>query len=255
MAMRNVSVVILAGGLGTRLRAVVSDRPKVLAEVGGRPFITYILDHLAAAGVSDVVMCTGYRGEQIRDALGEAYGPLRLRYSRETAPLGTGGALREALPLLRSDTSLVMNGDSFCDVELERVFDWHKRCGGPASIVLIEVADASRFGRVEVDEEGRLTRFTEKVPAAGPAWINAGLYLLERSLLAEIPAGRSVSLEREVFSGWIGRGIFGYQHRGRFLDVGTPEALRSAAGFFASHARLDSSVMGAREMSSRSFEQ
>jgi NDP-sugar pyrophosphorylase family protein len=229
----DIDAVILAGGLGTRLRPVVSDRPKVLAEVHGRPFLAYLLDHLARAGVREVVLCTGYRGERIRAAFGEAYGSTRLRYSQEASPLGTGGALRQALPLLRSDTCLVVNGDSFCDAKLREVLVWHRRCNAQVSLVLTEVPAAGRFGRVLVDEQGRLVRFTEKGPQVGPGWINAGIYMLERSLLAGIPAGQAWSLERELFPNWIGRGIFGYRHRGRFIDIGVPEALRAAEAFFS----------------------
>ena len=112
--MFGVTAAILAGGLGTRLRSVVKDRPKVLAEIRGVPFLTYLLDQLAAAGVRDVVLCTGYMGEQVRSAFGDSYGGMCLSYSQESSPLGTAGALRLALPLFKSSSVLVMNGDSFC---------------------------------------------------------------------------------------------------------------------------------------------
>ena len=114
----NIEAAILAGGLGTRLRSVVPDRPKVLAEIGGRPFIEILLDQVAAAGIRTAVLCTGYLGDQIEARLGTRRGPLALRYSREVEPLGTGGALRLALPMLASDTVLVLNGDSYCDADL-----------------------------------------------------------------------------------------------------------------------------------------
>ena len=116
---------ILAGGFGTRLRSVVSDRPKVLAEVGGRPFLEYLLDQLVAEDVKSVVLCTGYLGEQVQRRLGTHYRTLALQYSREPQPLGTGGALRLALPMLDTDPVLVMNGDSYCDTRLDAFANWH----------------------------------------------------------------------------------------------------------------------------------
>ena len=114
----DVTAAILAGGLGTRLRPAVADRPKVLAPVGGRPYLTYLLDQLAGAGVREVVLLTGYAADEVRDALGDRYGRMRLRYSVEPAPLGTAGALRLALPLLAAPAVLLLNGDSYCDADL-----------------------------------------------------------------------------------------------------------------------------------------
>ncbi|MBI4551835.1 MAG: nucleotidyltransferase family protein [Candidatus Latescibacteria bacterium] len=226
-----VTAAILAGGLGTRLRTVVADRPKVLAEVHGRPFVTYLLDQLIVAGVRDVVMCTGYRGEQVRARLGDAYGALRLAYSQESFPLGTAGALRLALPLVKSETVLVMNGDSWCDVNLRDAWAEHRARGASASLVVTEVEDTGRYGRVCLDAHGLVIRFEEK--GAGTGWINAGLYFLSRRLLGTIPAGRPVSLEREMFPRWIGQGVSGVRVNRRFLDIGTPESYSMAERFFA----------------------
>lgn len=233
VAFPNITAAILAGGLGTRLRAVVTDRPKALAEVHGRPFLSFLLDQLAAARIRDVVLCIGYRGEQVRAAFGDAYGGLRLRYSQERELLGTAGALRLALPLLQSDPVLVMNGDSFCETDLRAFARWHWERGAEATLLLVRVPDAGRYGRVEVDAAGRVLRFEEKGSTGDPGWVNAGVYLLSRRLLGTIPAGRPVSLEHQVFPAWIGRGLYGYRTAGRFLDIGTPEAYAMAEAFFA----------------------
>src|SRR5687768_5619957 len=118
----HLTAVILAGGLGTRLRSVISDRPKVLARVLDRPFLTYLLDQLAAAGLNYVILCTGYLGEQVKAEFGTSYSSLRLAYSQEMVPLGTAGALQLALSLIPSETVLVLNGDSFCEVDLQRFY-------------------------------------------------------------------------------------------------------------------------------------
>ena len=228
-----ITTVILAGGLGTRLRSVVADRPKALANIRGRPFLSYLLDQLINHDIKDVVLCTRYLGEQVRSTFGDSYGKLRLAYSRELSPLGTAGALRLALPLLHSESVLVMNGDSFCDVDLGAFFSWHHTQMANGSLVLVRRPDTTRSGRVEVDVEGRITRFEEKGGRAGPGWINAGIYLLTQRLLRTIPITGAASLEQELFPGWINDGLYGYQSGGRFLDIGTPEAYALAEQFFA----------------------
>jgi D-glycero-alpha-D-manno-heptose 1-phosphate guanylyltransferase len=228
----NITAAILAGGLGTRLRSVVPDRPKVLAEVQGRPFLTYVFENLASQGVREVVLCTGYLGEQIRAAFGETWGPLRLWYSQEETPLGTGGALRLALPLIQSDSVLVLNGDSFCPVSLAHVRRSHQARGARLTLVLAQVPDAGRFGRVEVHPNGLVREFAEKDATGSPGWINAGIYFIDRALLRMIPAWGAVSLEREMFPAWKRWGIYGYRAKARFLDMGVPEAYQTAGEFF-----------------------
>jgi D-glycero-alpha-D-manno-heptose 1-phosphate guanylyltransferase len=221
---------VLAGGLGTRLRPAVGDRPKALARVAERPFIAFLLDQLEAAGVSDTVLLTGHRAGQVRDELGDRHGSMRLRYSREAEPLGTAGAVRLALPMIDADTLLVLNGDSFCDADLDAFARSHdpQRC----SLLLARVEDAGRFGRVDVDEDGTVLGFAEKGGTAGPAWINAGVYLLPRSIVEMIPADRAVSLEREVFPRLVREGqLRGFRQGGAFIDIGTPDSYAMAGAF------------------------
>jgi histidinol-phosphate phosphatase family protein len=233
MELSSVTVAVLAGGLGTRLRSAVADRPKVLAEIRARPFLSYLLDQLAAASCRSVVLCTGYLGEQIESTFGKNYGPLRIFYSREQEPLGTAGALRLATPHFDSDSVLVMNGDSFCDINLETFWDWHCARQAQASIALTQVAGSERFGSVKVDPNGKIIEFAEKKQTDGSTWINAGIYFLNRDVLRAIPEGANVSLEREVFPRWVGRGLYGYASSGLFLDIGTPEDFAAAGNFFA----------------------
>jgi len=230
----NVTTVILAGGLGTRLRSVVAHRPKVLAEVQGRPFLAYLLDQVVGAGVRYAVVCTGYLGAQVRAMFGDAYDSLDLAYCQEPEPLGTAGALRLALPLFKSDPVLVMNGDSFCEVDLTALWVWHGAQAATATLLLATVPDTRRYGCVQVDEDGLVLRFDEKAQGSGPGWINAGVYLLSQRLVRAIAEREMVSLERQVFPAWIGRGLYGYRNQGRFLDIGTPEAYAVAQRFFAS---------------------
>ena len=232
----HVTAIVLAGGLGTRLRSVVADRPKVLADVAGRPFLAYLLDKLLAAEVQHVVLSTGHMADLIESAFGSACGSLQLWYSRESAPLGTGGALRLALDQVNSEQVLVLNGDSYCTVDLQAFARSHSRTGAAVSLALAHVDDTGRYGRVEVDSAGRITGFAEKIATCGPGWINAGVYLIQRSMLEQIPQGRTLSLERDVFPVWINGAMFGYQSDARLLDIGTPESYAEAASFLAAQA-------------------
>jgi histidinol-phosphate phosphatase family protein len=231
MDFSNVTAAILAGGLGTRLRSVVDDRPKVLAQVGARPFLAYLLDQLAAGGCRSVALCTGYLGERISAAFGKNYGPLRLSYSQEREPLGTGGALRLALSHLESDPVLVMNGDSYCDIDLKAFWDWHCQREAPVSMALARVAKSDRYGQVKLDAGGQIFEFAEKHEKSGAGWINAGIYLVSQQVLQSIPAEGCISLERDVLTRWVGHGLCGYMSLRPFLDIGTPEDFAAAESF------------------------
>lgn len=231
--MVEVTAAILAGGLGTRLRSVVRDRPKVLAEIRGRPFLACLLAQLCAADIRQVVICTGYLGDQIRATFGDSHGDIRLIYSQEPSPLGTAGALRLALSLFGSDPVLVMNGDSYCDVDLRLFWQRHGERGARGSIVLAETSDVGPFGSVEVRSTGQVIGFQEKNATKRAGWVSAGIYLIASSLIETIPDGCAVSLEHTMFPAWIGHGLYGFKTEGKFLDIGTPENFAAAEEFFS----------------------
>lgn len=226
-SLADVTAAVLVGGLGTRLRSVVTDRPKALAEVRGRPFLAYLLDQLADSGVRRVVLCTGYRGEQIRRTFGEGYGGLHLVYSQEPWPLGTGGALRRALPLFDADVVLVMNGDSYCEAALSGFWEGYRGRATTGALVLTRVWDASPYGRVVLRGD-RVVGFEEKRADGGPGWVNAGIYLLRRQVMETIAPAEMVSLEKEVLPGLVAQGLYGHRSRGRFIDIGTPMTIAMA---------------------------
>jgi NDP-sugar pyrophosphorylase family protein len=231
--MFDVPAMILAGGLGTRLACVLPDTPKVLAPVAGRPFLAYLLDALADAGIHEAILCTGYRAESVERAFGTRFREMLLRYSHETQPLGTGGALRHAMRLTRADTMLALNGDSFIAGDFPAFLAWHRANGFAASLVLAQVDDCSRFGTVDTDSHGVIRSFAEKTGRAEAGWINAGVYLLSRPLLASLPQGQMLSIERDVFPSWLSVGLGGYRSSGAFLDIGTPESFAQAETFLA----------------------
>jgi NDP-sugar pyrophosphorylase family protein len=207
---------------------MVADRPKVLATVHGKPFLLHLLDRLAAAGIGKTVLLTGYRAEQVFQTVGNQHLGMKLIHSIEHNPLGTGGALRNALKELSSPVVLLLNGDSWCDVDLTGFGDFHQEGDADVSMVLARVNDSSPFGTVDIEPDGTVKRFEEK-QADGSGWINAGIYLIGRSLIKEIPTGPA-SLERDWLPCWLeqGRKVFGYSRSGMFLDIGTPESYAAA---------------------------
>jgi NDP-sugar pyrophosphorylase family protein len=225
-----MQALMLVGGLGTRLRPAIGHAPKPMAAVAGRPFLEYLLLQLRRDGFRDVVMLTGFGADALHQYFreGRDWG-VTITYSPEPEPRGTGGALRHALPILEGRHFLVMNGDSFLDVSLLDLIAAHDSApadgvAAAATLALVRSSETERFGSVEVDAAGRVTAFREKIATRGEGLINAGVYVLERAMLEAIPAGRIVSLEREVFPGLVNRGLRGTELHGAFIDIGIPEA-------------------------------
>lgn len=228
-----ISVAILAGGLGTRLAQVVPGQQKIVAKVRDHPFLEYILYQLNKAGFKNVVICTGYLGDQIQEVFGNNYKSLTFTYSQEQSPLGTAGAIRFALPLLESEDILVTNGDSFLDTDLKKFLEFHIEKNANGTIILTEVSDTSRYGRVELDENEQIVGFWEKKKNGGIGFVNGGIYLFKRSLLLEIPDKEYVSFEKDIFPIWIGKSFFGFKTKGKFIDIGSPQSYKEAEEFFS----------------------
>ncbi len=222
---------VLAGGLGTRLRPRFGELPKPLAPLGGRPFLARLLAQLATAGLREAVLCTGFGAAAVREALGDGASlGLRLEYSVEEEPLGTGGALQLA-GAPETGTCIVANGDTLgaCDPwALERA-RWER--GALGAVALYRVDDASSRGRVETGPESTVSRFCEKDPThTGPAWVNGGLYAFTPELWRLMPApppGRRAapfSLERDLLPALAATGrLAAHRVDGEFYDIGTPE--------------------------------
>jgi len=223
-----MQALILAGGAGTRLRPLTETVPKPVVPLAGRPHIAFLIDWLAGHGVDDVVVSCGHLADGVRAALSEHDGP-PVRYAEEPDPRGTAGAVRYAEDLL-GDRFLVLNGDILCDLDLSALIDHHRESGATATIALHPVDDPSAYGLVRRRENGEITAFLEKPEPAeiDSDEINAGAYLLERSVLERIPPDREVSIEREVFPAMIGEGLHGVRLDGYWLDIGTPERFLQA---------------------------
>ncbi|MGH9415262.1 MAG: sugar phosphate nucleotidyltransferase [Terriglobales bacterium] len=223
---------ILCGGQGTRLRAVLGDLPKPMAALGGRPLLESLVRWAAAAGSTRVVLCAGVGASHIREHFTHRDWGAEVVISVEPEPLGTGGALRLALPMLRSPAVLVLNGDSFLPA-----FHLAALLGAPAhhaagTLVVVPASGRDDAGRIRLDGAGRITAFEEKLPsslaASAATFLNAGVYLFQRTLLESIPAQGSVSLERELLPAWIGAGLAALVHNGELVDIGTPARFETA---------------------------
>jgi NDP-sugar pyrophosphorylase family protein len=230
-----VRAFVLCGGRGTRLRPVLADRPKSMALIRGMPFLQLLIERLRHQGVGDVILGTGYMAEKIESYFGDGKQfALRIRYSREHEPRGTGGALKLAEPLI-SDPVLVLNGDSYVEWDLVPVLELFKTKDADLVIVLQTVADVTRYGSAALDHDGRVTQFVEKGVAAGPGLINAGVYLLRKQIVRGLPAGTAISLETEVFPRLLDRRVYGLVCTGLFIDIGIPDDLRRAQGLLTPH--------------------
>lgn len=217
-----VTAFVLCGGLGTRLRPVLTDRPKSMALVGGIPFLQLLIERLASQGINNVVLGTGYMGEQIRGFFdrGDRF-KMRIRYSREQEPLGTGGALKLAESLI-GDPTLILNGDSYVDWSFPAMRDLYIAKDAVMVIAVHAASDVARYGRITLDGDCRVTNFIEKGIDDGPGLINAGVYLLRKNVVSNLPAGQPISLEKDVFPSLLNRRIYGLVCPGPFIDIGVP---------------------------------
>lgn len=217
-----MQAIVLAGGLGTRLRARVADRPKALAPVAGRPFLSYVLDWLDAGGCTDVVLATGYLSAMIEAEVGTRHRGLSITYSREETPLGTGGAIVQALARLPDAPTLVMNGDTWFGLDLASFATWCRREPQGSAIALREVPDTSRYGTVTLAGE-RVDRFGERL-GGGPGLINAGFYCLQPGLFRGRSLPAAFSIENDFFKPFAAQlALRGYIASGPFIDIGVPD--------------------------------
>jgi NDP-sugar pyrophosphorylase family protein len=228
---KDTKAVLLVGGLGTRLRSVVPFAPKPLASVGDRPFLELLVRQLGYQGSRRLVMCTGYRGQDIENEFRDGRAlDVAIEYSREVHPMGTAGAVKLAEPLLRGEPDiLVMNGDSFTEIDLTQLVDFHRGSGGIATIAVLQLNDKERYGTVRVAPGGRVTGFTEKSDSDSSGLVNAGIYVFDRRIFDYIPDGPA-SLERDVFPRILDQGVYALEQHGVFVDIGTPDDYERAQG-------------------------
>lgn len=225
--MQNLKAVILAGGFGTRLRPLSCTRPKLLFPIGNKPLLDWTLENLAKSKVDEIILAVNYMAEAFVHRYGNTAYRMKLHYSRETMPLGTGGPIKKAEDLIGHDEPfLVLNGDIFTTINYADVVKKHKKTNATATIMLYEVEDPSRYGTVELTKNNQVIKFIEKPPRgkAPSNLINAGVYVLEPEVFNYIPEGQRLSIEREVFPKLAAkRRLYAYNFEGLWVDIGKHE--------------------------------
>ena len=233
MNLRNIPVVILAGGMGTRLSSIIDDRPKVMAEIRGKPFLNYILDWLKGKGLRDIYISVGFMKNKIISYYqnGETFG-LNIKYIKENIPLGTGGAVIKAIKYIESEFILILNGDSFLDLNLNDFVSDHLKKNACMTIACIKKEKTDRYGCVTFNTENKIIGFTEKGDS-DQFWINGGIYLLTKSKFNFISEKFPISLEKDIMPNIIHKNIVNaFTQEGiNFIDIGTPNSLEYAQSF------------------------
>ena len=223
-----MKALILAGGFGTRLRPLSCTRPKMMFPIANRPLLDWVIEGLSKKGVTKAVLAVNYMADVIKKNFGTSRYGVKIAYSHEKMPLGTGGPIKEAEQLLNEneDSFFVLNGDILSSIDYSKLYEVHKALGAEATIALREVEDPSRFGVVEINGNNQILRFVEKpkIEEAPSKLINAGVYVLNQSVFDIIPSGKKVSIEREIFPILASkRSLFGNRFNGLWIDIGKPQ--------------------------------
>lgn len=219
--------IVLCGGFGTRLQKVVSDLPKPMAPVAGRPFLEHVMDYLHNHKVQHAVLAVGYLRESIMEHFKDRYKDIRISYSIEEELLGTGGGIKQACDMLEGDTAIVLNGDTFFDVDMDALMHFHAEKKATLSVALKEMHNFDRYGTVDIDAHGKIIRFHEK-KYMDAGLINGGVYYLNRSVFSHITSSK-FSFEKEILEKEYQEGkVFGKIFNGYFIDIGIPEDYEKA---------------------------
>lgn len=216
-----MDTIILAGGFGTRLQSVVSDLPKPMAPVRNRPFLEYQLDYLKQSGINDVILSVGYLHDAVIRHFGDCYNDVRLQYAIEYQPLGTGGGIKFATSLMSGEDALVLNGDSFFNINIEKFHSFYVKYHPDILLALKYMDDLSRYGGVETDNEGNIVAFREKGLIKTGGYINGGIYLFNKNILNEYP--EKFSFEKDLLEKADDLKVMGLPFDSDFIDIGIPE--------------------------------
>jgi len=219
----SIPVLILAGGMGTRLKSVVPDLPKPLANISGKPFLWWLLKELSEQGITEVYLSVGYLHEQIQEFFGDHFQKIKINYVIETEPLGTGGAINKACKVINQNRVMIMNGDTFASINLAAYVQFAEK--NPNQKVLLatyKITDSSRYGTVIVNESNVLTNFLEK-GNTGEGLINAGVYILDKTVFEEYELPEKFSFETDFLAKYCSYlNIHAYGNVTDFIDIGIP---------------------------------
>ena len=220
----SIPALLLVGGLGTRLQSVLPSTAKPLAPLGNAPFLQLLVRQLRSQGIRDLILCSGHRAAEVQAEFGDGQDlDVAIRYSKESRPLGTAGAIKFAAGHLCGVSDfLVMNGDSFLELDFGKFLRFHREHGGIMSMAVRTVPDAARYGTVQSDAGHQVTGFIEKSEHHGPGLVNGGVYIFKQAVLEQIPDGPA-SLEKDIFPNLLPSGVYALEQSGMFIDIGTPE--------------------------------
>ena len=203
-----------------------------MALVHGKPFLCYLLDHLASFSINEIILSIGYKGHIIQKYFGNSYGPLKIQYSLETEPLGTGGAIKNSLALSYSYPTLILNGDTFCSINYKTMLEKHRNLNSDLTMALCKMEDTSRYGKVEIDGD-KIVFFSEK-KKSGPGWINTGVYLMSPSIFDLFTLPQIFSIENDFFIPYLPKlNPHAFFTDKSFIDIGTPADYQNAEAFFS----------------------
>lgn len=229
-----METIILAGGLGTRLKSTIGDIPKPMAPVNGRPFLSYLLSWLERYNPQTITLSVGYKAEVISSFFGDHYNDIELRYCIEESPLGTGGAIKKAMTMAQGDDVVVVNGDTWFPIDINSFGNFHSSSNGLISIALKKMCEFSRYGTVEIDGD-TITGFTEK-EARHEGLINGGVYIINKGVFKSCCYPDSFSFERELLEREVQKGIIkGVAFDTDFIDIGIPDDYEAAPSVINNH--------------------
>ena len=228
-----MEAIILAGGFGTRLQKVVSDKPKSMAPVNDKPFLEYLLNFLTGQDIQRVILSVGHKHEMIENYFKDRYKHISISYAFEDEPLGTGGGIVNALQQVEGEMAFAMNGDSMFRIDLQAMLNHHLKNEADLTIALRFLDDTSRFGTVKIDSTRKVTGFVEKKQDSGEGYINGGIYLINKRFLTSSTFGKKFSIEKDCFEKcYKNSGLYGFPAKGYFLDIGVPEDYMTAQDEF-----------------------
>ncbi|MBI9039592.1 MAG: nucleotidyltransferase family protein [Bacteroidales bacterium] len=221
--------IILAGGLGTRLKSLVKEIPKSMALINGKPFLEYQLNYLHEFGINRIVFSLGYKNEFIQSYFGSQFKSISISYAIENEALGTGGGILNAFQKINSKEVFVLNGDTMFEVNLLKFFAFHKNRDSKVSLALRFLEDVSRFGTVETDSDNRITGFHEKNFVNSSGYINGGIYIIDKCFYENLNLGTKFSIECDCFEKiYKTEKLYGFQCDEYFLDIGVPDDFNKA---------------------------
>ncbi|WP_372933342.1 nucleotidyltransferase family protein [Mariniphaga sediminis] len=221
--------IILAGGTGTRLKGVVPDRPKPMADIGGKPFLEYLLNYLSGNQITRVILSVGFKADQIKSHFGNRFKNMDICYVVEDIPLGTGGGILKSAERVTGNHAFIVNGDTLFNIDLKRLADFHRQKGASLTIALKRMEDASRYGSIEVNETGRINAFREKETGISNAFINGGTYIISKKILLNSGLPEKFSFEKDFLEKkYIQEDFFGLEFDNYFIDIGIPSTYQQA---------------------------